>query len=92
MALELRRCLACGAPLEGSVCSYCESVHHDPNAMPKETECELYVDNKVYMTIPIATEVYTANELRKMAGLTEEQSMVTNCLLRKHDNKGGIND
>lgn len=66
MALQIRRCLACGAPLQGYVCSYCKTVHDDPDAKPEEG-VTMYADNTVFMHIP-------AEEIRKHLGLPKSVS------------------
>ena len=60
MALKIRQCLNCGAPLKGFVCEYCDSVHEDD----AQEETILYADNHPYL-------LFTPNEIRKASGLPE---------------------
>ena len=59
MALRIRQCLNCGAPLQGLVCSYCDSIHEDDSI----SETIFYADNIAYCC--------TSNEIRKANGLPE---------------------
>ena len=48
MTLKIRRCLNCNAPLEGTKCSYCDSIHEDPDY--HEEVVTYYADGKPYFT------------------------------------------
>ena len=65
MPLKIHKCLGCGAPLQGLVCQYCDSVHEDPDAPKQPQEFIIHTPEVLYAD----NAVYTTNEIRDLMGM-----------------------
>ncbi len=69
MAIQILRCLACGAPLQSAKCDYCDTVHIGLPELEQET-VNLYADNCVVATYNLETNL----RLLQNGGITMKEA------------------